>query len=63
MRTLLLLLTATPFLAAQVVSVSPRGSIRTLAAARDAVRSIHAKTPAAIVTVRISGGTYYLPKR
>ncbi len=62
MRTLSLLLVGAALLPAQTVTVSPTGPIRTLAAARDAVRAIHAKSPQTIVSVRISGGTYYLPE-
>jgi hypothetical protein len=57
---LLLLVAGAVSAAAQTVTVSADGPMRTLTAARDAARSIHAKTPNAAVRIEIRAGTYYL---
>jgi hypothetical protein len=48
--------------AAQTVTVSADGPVKTLTAARDAARAIHAKTPDQQVRIEIRAGTYYLPE-
>ena len=49
-------------LAAQTVSVSPAGLVRTLAEARDAARGQRRKGTKGTITIRISDGTYFLPE-
>ena len=58
MKACLLLIAST--LAAQTITVSPQGPIRTLVEARDAARALRRAGKGGTVTIRIAAGTYFL---
>ena len=60
MKACLLLLAST--VAAQTISVSPTGPVKTLAEARDAAREQRRAGKKGNITIRIADGDYFLPE-